>query len=620
MGGSHSRFWFVFTLFAVVFCLGHLSPANAADAVDGQVIEVTLYRGQAMVTREVPLPAGKGESEVVVSNLPEQVLPDSLFAESGDDVEIRAVRYRNRPVGEAPREEVRKLDEAMQTVSDDITANQQMQQLMQSRMQYLDKLEGFVAPTAKTELSQGVLDAVALEKITTFSFAQRSEIAAQQLKLAQEARELQKQLTLLQRQRSELTAGATNNVREAVLFVSKEAEAAGAIRLSYLVGSCGWSPTYTVRAEGERKSAEIEYNALIQQVTGEDWNRVKLTLSTASPALAAAGPGLAPFHVTLQSSSPNQVAQGPQGGKYAQQDLVEQLNTYREQQRAANVDIGNSLNLGDNFASSWRVNDIACNIQWLELTGGRESISTFQLGDAGAGDEPSLSYTLESPVSLASRSDQQMVRILQTELASDFYHVATPVLTSYVYREAELNNNSGQDFLAGPITVYLDGRYVGRTEIPTVARGEVFVVGFGADPQLRTRRELADKTEGTQGGNRELSIKYRLVVENFKEEAMAVRLFDRLPHSDRKTDIEVTLGEMSDELSDDKLYVRVEKPKGILRWEIDVPAQASGENARMVEYGYTVEYDRSFNLTTLNGDDVQKQQEFEELQRGRLKL
>ena len=117
-----------------------------------------------------------------------------------------------------------------------------------------------------------------------------------------------------------------------------------------------------------------------------------------------------------------------------------------------------------------------------------------------------------------------------------------------------------------------------------------------------------------------MSITYRLVVENFKQDAMAVRVFDRLPHSERKTDIEITLGDMSEDLSDDKLYARIEKPKGILRWEVEVPAGASGEDAHMVEYGYTVEYDRSFDLTTLAGDDGRQQKEFEELQRGRGKL
>lgn len=612
-------YWTMSSLFCVVVLV---SSAQAAEPVEGKVIEVTLYRGQALVTREVPLPAMAGEAEVVVTGLPEQVIGDSLFAEGGDEVEIRAVRYRQRPVGQAPREEIRKLDDALQKLSDEIAHNQQMIDLMQKRSQYLDQLEGFVAPTAKTELSKGVLDATSLEKMTTFTFTQRAEVADQTLKLQQARRDLQEQLNLLQRQRAELTTGATDNLREAVLFVLNKGEKPQTIRLSYLVGSCGWSPTYTVRAGGERVAAEIEYNALIQQITGEDWNRVKLTLSTASPALAAAGPGLAPFNVGLKPAV--QVAQQPKGQQtdvFQQQELSRQLNTYRGQQQAANIDNRNSVDLGGNFASSWRINDIACNIQWLELTSGREALYSLSLDDAGAGDEPSLSYLLPSAVSLASRTDQQMVRILKSEMPSDFYHVATPVLTSYVFREAEVKNDSGQDFLAGPITVYLDGRFVGRSEIPTVARGETFVVGFGADPQLRSRRELADKTENTQGGNRELSIQYRLVVENFKDEPMAVRLFDRLPYSDRKTDIEVALGEMSDKLSEDKLYLRRERPKGILRWEIEVPANASGETARIVDYGYTVEFDRSFNITTLDeGDDPRQQREFEELQKLRLKF
>ena len=80
-------------------------------------------------------------------------------------------------------------------------------------------------------------------------------------------------------------------------------------------------------------------------------------------------------------------------------------------------------------------------------------------------------YRLDGRVSLASRSDQQMVRILQNTFPSRSYHVATPILSSYVYREAKLTNSSSEDLLAGPMTVYLDGRFVGRGEISTVARG-----------------------------------------------------------------------------------------------------------------------------------------------------
>jgi uncharacterized protein (TIGR02231 family) len=210
-----------------------------------------------------------------------------------------------------------------------------------------------------------------------------------------------------------------------------------------------------------------------------------------------------------------------------------------------------------------------------------------------------------------------MVRILRTSFESRFYHVATPVLTSYVYREAELKNTGDEDLLAGPIAVYLDGRFVGRGEIPTVTRGQTFVIGLGADPQVRARRELADRTEGVQGGNRELSFKYRLVIENYKTEPAVVRVFDRIPHSERTADVRIKLGELKDALSDDPLYRRTEWPKGILRWEITVPAGAAGKDARMVEYDFTVDFDRTFALNAV-GAGQQFQREFEMWQRARL--
>ncbi len=60
----------------------------------------------------------------------------------------------------------------------------------------------------------------------------------------------------------------------------------------------------------------------------------------------------------------------------------------------------------------------------------------------------------------------------------------------------------------------------------------------------------------------------------------------------------------------------VEKPEGILRWEVSVPANASVDEAYTVEYSYTVEYDRKFVVSLPNSLNQQKQ-EFEQLQKFR---
>jgi uncharacterized protein (TIGR02231 family) len=454
------------------------------------------------------------------------------------------------------------------------------------------------------------LNAETLQKITLFSFEQRKTIAAEAIALQKDKRDLAKTLSLLERKGAELTKGASRTVREALLFVEKKADAKETLRLSYLVSGCGWSPAYTFRAGKDRKEVGVECSAIIQQMTGEDWSGVSLTLSTASPALAAAGPGLAPFPVAL----------GPGGGppQAGDKDLSAKLQSIRGRQSAALSLSKSTATLSENIASGWSVNAAANDFQNLELTSPKEVWSLLKTEDAGGGEGPSMSYQLAGSVSLASRADQQMVRILQGSFKSVFYQVATPVLTSYVYREAELTNNSPEDLLGGPITVYLDGRFVGRGEIPTVARGQTFVVGFGVDPQIRARRELASRKESVQGGNRELSFEYRLVIENYKDEIVPLRVFDRLPYSDRGADVRIKLGDLKDPLSDDKVYLRTERPKNILRWDISVPAAATGEKVRIINYSFTVDFDRNLALNPIGESPAHLQREFEQMQRSRL--
>jgi hypothetical protein len=605
----------------LIIIVSHGIAAFAAETIDGRVANVTLYRGQAQVTRAVPIEGDAGSMEIVVGNLPEQVVPGSLFAEGSDAVEIRAVRFRTRAVGQQPREEVRQLDREIRDVQQQIDLTVKRQALLGKRTEYLGKLEGFVAPTAQSDLAKGVLDAEALERLTTFAFAQHEKIAEEEVALAKQAQDLNEQLQLLQRQLAEITAGAARTQREAVLFLQKHAAGPAEVRLNYLVSNCGWSPTYTMRSDAARREVRIEYNALIQQLSGEDWSDVVLTLSTASPALSAAGPGLAPFHVTLAADTPEQQQQQPMGtyGRgLSKGQVMEQLDGLNKSKLEFAQAANNAVMFAEQNRLNWNLNDVMCALQQLEINGDATTVSVLRGERQDDANGPSLSYHLRGAVSLASRSDQQIVRIMQTDMESRFYHVAVPVLSSYVYREAELMNSSNEDLLAGPITVYLDGRFVGQSEIPTVARGQTFVVGFGADPQLRARRELADKQDGVQGGNRETRFEYRLVVENFTGDAMPVRVLDRLPHAENGEDIQITLGKTSDAISQDKLYQREERPMGLLRWDIEVPAKASGEEARLIEYQYAVEYDRQY-VVSLPAAKQTLQEEYERLQRDRQK-
>lgn len=584
------RYWGLLVV-GMLAVLAFQPPAAGQETREaGKIDSVTLYRDQALVVRSVRADVPAGVSELVVEELPPQVVPDSLFASAQVGTRIRAVRLRTRAVKEEPREEIRQLDQDIEKLQTDLRRNEAMRKLVDQRRRYLDKLEQFVAPTAQVELTKGVLDAKTLESLTRFIFDQRKGLTDELLELEGEQKELSQQISLLQRKRSKLTAGTTRTVREAVVFVERAEAGKAELHLSYLVKRAGWEPTYNLRAGKDQKSVAVEYNATVYQMSGEDWKDVELTLSTASPALVAKGPELAPFWVTL--------AQVPQV-RVAGTALRQQVKRYQKELFASNIYQQRVTAKPEQDEANWRMNEAASGLQLnTELLAPQPTRGRLRLREPGVTEGLSVTYLLTGRISLESRSDRQMVQIASLKLKSDFYYVATPLLTSYVYREAEIANDSELALLEGPATCYLDGRFVGQSQVPLVARGQRFRSGFGMNSQLRAARELVERTDDIVGGNRQQTFDYRLTLENFSQDAVQLRVYDRLPEAMEAADIRVTLGEMSDKLSQDPFYLERDHPRGILRWDVKVPAKAAGPEARKVDYKYSLEFDRKLTVVT----------------------
>ena len=120
------------------------------------------------------------------------------------------------------------------------------------------------------------------------------------------------------------------------------------------------------------------------------------------------------------------------------------------------------------------------------------------------------------------------------------------------------------------------------------------------------------------GGNRELKFKYRIVVENFSDKKVQIRVRDRLPTTENPDSVRVTLDPLDLKLSEDKIYHRLERPEGILRWDIEVEPRSVGEKSQMIGYGFRVEHDRNFQIS-LPTSTAQLQKRFEQMQRERNK-
>lgn len=613
-------------LFAPSFVVAE--PVSTA----GKVTAVTVYQGQALVTREVEVASEGGLTEVVVTDLPAQVTAGSLYAEPLGDVEIRSVRYRVRPVAEDTRAEVRELDEQIQAVRDEIAEVQAQNELLSSQAGYLNKLEEFTTQTASKELTNGVLDATTLKELTKTIFDGRAEVAEGQLAANKTTRELNERIGLLMKQRQTLTNSSSRSQREAVVFVNAPQKGSAKLRLTYLVSGATWSPSYNLRASDQRDKVHVEYNASIQQLSGEDWTEVEMTLSTASPSLVATAPSLDPLAIRLGAAPPTAVPQsGPQGYVQTRQQLAQQQKSLSKSRRsfAANAPASQTatpftaeessvrdglfeseasgpfagrsggMGGGGGFGASYgdvasmversdiELNMLCAQVQILDFNSTAKAPAPTKATSPDA-QGISVVYKLAGRTSLPSRADQQLIPIAALPLEGEFYRVARPALTEYVYEEALVTNDTDVVLLAGPAATFLGDRFVGRGAVPTVSVGEPFTVGLGIDESLRASRELVEKDRRLQGGNRVAKFAYRLTLENFGDAPTKVRLYDRLPTAD-DAEIKVSLLESKPEPTPGDAK---ERKQGLLRWDLEAPAKDGAAGSVTVNYTMQLEYDK----------------------------
>ena len=138
------------------------------------------------MTREVTAPEGAGLTEVIVSPMPPYTLQSSLSAEGNDNIRVLSVRFRTRAIAEDTREEVRKLDAQIktlttkqQTIDSDLKATGE-------NLKLLDKLEGFTAKSLEHLTDKGQLDTEKIIALAKFVQEDRTKRTKEQLLLTKQ--------------------------------------------------------------------------------------------------------------------------------------------------------------------------------------------------------------------------------------------------------------------------------------------------------------------------------------------------------------------------------------------------------------------------------------------------
>jgi len=559
--------------------------------VTGSIRSVIVYRGQALVTRTIEVDLPQGASDVVVTKLPEKIVTTSLHARASGQVGVRSVRYR-KTKAEETGQEVKELETKIEQVKTQIKHAKRNIQHCSNLWKRYDPFWHLTLNTANKDFDRALLQSQPIVELTGYLEEKLNQLHKKSLELEDKEAQLKKELKQLNREKAKLLEPTSKTKHEAVIFVNSQSGGGCAIELSYLVNRVNWYPQYNLRARPAESRVAVEYNAFIHQSSGEDWDGVTLSLSTAAAAMEAAPPILELMEIklltgpTLESKRGLEEA-GQAAAPYKQRSYADLSDEFKQVQQSRRQMSRKGK------AAERALNVAAVGSQMLELQADKLGVEILRKETRKyvRREGVSVTYMLGDGFSIPSRTGQELVTIAAFESKADFLTTGTPMLTDYVYLQADITNDSDTILLAGPVSMYRDGEFVGKSKLELVTIGEEFTAGFGVDSQVQISREFKDKKVNTLWGNRIEKYEYRIAIDNYKNTAVKLRLVERIPYTEDKG-IEISGFKTNVALSKDPDYVRTQKDKGILRWDLNLAANTTDDKAKVITYSYTMKYDK----------------------------
>jgi uncharacterized protein (TIGR02231 family) len=263
--------------------------AAAFSAPSVPVSRVVLYPGGALVERAARVKAGAESLEI--TGLPANFDATSARIEADGGIEIGELVWRDSARDGPLNAEEARLEAKAQALSDRLKAMDVERKTAARELKYLEAL----ASPNQNPLAASSAQA---NPARTLEVIRQGSLQAERRILEVEAqkRDLEKKLKATN---EDLARIRPNVDAVRALSIRLRARNDGEVRLAYLLAEAGWRPAYRAMLDSERGAIRLERTAQIAQRSGEDWNRVRIALSTSSPRHSASGPQPYPWNVNL---------------------------------------------------------------------------------------------------------------------------------------------------------------------------------------------------------------------------------------------------------------------------------------------------------------------------------
>ncbi|MGI5128441.1 DUF4139 domain-containing protein [Pseudonocardia sp. CA-107938] len=460
--------------------------------LDAPIVAVTVHPSRARITRRgrVAVPAGIGE--VVVADLPGELVEESVrVAARGAGIRVVGVDVRHRDLATVPDARVRAAEAALRDAERALAAVDAADAGAAARQELLTRLADRSGARLAAALADGTAQLSRISEIGESVAAEVAEVATLRRQHAEQRTEAQHAVDAA---RAELDRLRHSGRSRREIAVGIEAEAAGELELDavYQVRQAGWSTAYDVRLTGADTVA-LTWYGMVWQASGEEWPACELTLSTARPAVSATVPELDPWWVAPQPppQAVMRVAMPMAAG--AAKDLA---YTGAAMEAAPVPDDSEHA-----VAATWR---------------------------------------LPRPTAVPGDGAPHRTTVTTAELPARLDHVVAPAVSTDAHLRATVTNTGGHVLLAGPASCFLDDAFVGTTAVEQTAPDGEFELALGVDDRVVVERELASRTahKARFGANRASVEEWTTTVTNRRANPVRLVVRDRVPVT-RSADVKI---------------------------------------------------------------------------------
>lgn len=624
----------------------------AESAAETRISRVVVFPQGARVTRSAKVKLRAGTQEILLKGLPEYVSDETLTAETRiAGTRVASVASRFERATETPeslasaRAAKEKLDRARSAHVDLAYRCADAE----ARLSALEEFKPFAAAQdfAYQGKRAGGNTLSAQEKMLPFPLPFNAETALKTLDFLEneakialaDAMRLKKELAdaeldeeIAESEYRQLADAKNARPRERFTLVRiiADADCEGEIDVNYMADDAQWRPSYDVRVDPASKSATLVSYAIISQRSGEDWDDVPVTLSTAYPNASANLPEFHKILVTEKFGSPAPAARGFGGGesaalrKRSPRNAATAFSAPAKQENAARNDVrllldnaGTNviaLNDGGNVVGAKDITYRAGNYIFRDSAGALQSVSeknvrslsknyteTAQDDDVAlaanrlrdpAKDLRGLDFRRELARAETIKSAGAPRRFLLSSetFSGEFYcQLASPApetIPPRAYQMLAVKNENFRPILAGPANIFYGADFIGEMDVPCTQRAGTVLIPLGVDPRVSVERQrLRDiETVGTFTSSRRNSVSVSIKIANRTPEPLRIVCDEAVPVSTMQ-EIEVSEPKFSPAAT-------FAKETGVARWdETLAPAQEIELRAN-----YAIEYPTDFAI------------------------